>query len=411
MADFETIDKNDDIPSTDNACYEQLSSNKTEDNSSSSKPNMFAWKVVVVIFIGLIAIIFTTIDVEVTNSAVTAPADLIVLDERLLACNKVVSGEPTEDFNTCLSAAEDGDILAIKRIVWAYSRSNEFQNWKEVFRWLKALPRKDEDTLLLMYAIVHFMADSDSLKKDSENGISRLVAKNHPPANILLASIYALDENVLPPTSNTQWLLERKSNELSNVITSTQLAIVYANGFVGNSDIEKATDHLKQSAQRNYPVTTNNIAWFLSTLDDNPFTTQAYALSLAKQVTDDPEHSLNPIYVDTLAASFAANGMFDEAFEAQEQAIQLLSDSKFNAQFINVRKPEFESRLALYKKREALVEESIEVDKKVFFNKLKSRIVDYLFRDFYVIADVPTPPLTEKLNVDDSSSNTEHEAD
>lgn len=399
MADFESPNKSEYKPPIENPNESPIDSNEKFEADAKSRPNIFGWKIGALVLIGVIALVYSSIDVNPERSDpienVVAP---IKVDPRLLACNNVANAELNEDFTTCLSAAEDGEVAAIKRIVWGYSRSGKFQNWKEVFSWLKRLPVKNENTQLLMYAIIHFMASSDELKEDSEAGISRLVAKNHPPSNIILAAIYALNDNVLPPTSNPRWLLERASNEQSNVITHAQLAIVYANGFVGNIDIEKGTDYLKNAAQQGFPLDTNNIAWFLSTLDNNPFTTQEYALSLAQRVVDDPEHAKNPIYVDTLAASFAANGMFSDAIETQERAMQLLLESEFNERFMQRRKAEFESRLALYKNGEALVEESIEVDKKTFFRTLKSRTVDYLFRDFYVISEVPTPLTEDNLN-------------
>ena len=398
MANFESNKTNEDKHPVQDTDQQQVNHGNTIVTASQRNKNMFGWKIVAVILIGVIALVYTSVDVEVTNSADILPIESIVIDERLLSCNKVVSGEPTDDFATCLSAAKDGNVLAINRIIWGYSRASEFQNWTEVFNWLKALPRKNENTQLLMFAIIHIMASSEELKKDSEIGISRLVAKNYPPANVFLASVYALEENVLPPTSNIQWLLERESNENYNTITPIQLLQIYANGLVGKIDIEKANEYLQQVTQRNYPVNANNIAWFLSTLDNNPFTTQEYALTLAKQVTDDPEHSQNPIYIDTLAAAFAANNRFDEAIEAQKLAIQLLSESEFSEQAKNARKPEFEARLALYEKGEALVEQSISIDRTVFFSLMKTRIIDLLFRDFYAVADVPTA--TENLNMD-----------
>lgn len=410
MADFESPNRSEYKPPVENTNEPPIESNERDDAALKSRPNIFGWKIGALVLIGVIALIYASIDVNIENSSpaqnVVAP---ITVDPRLLACNNVANAELNEDFATCLSAAEDGDVAAIKRIVWGYSRSGEFQNWKEVFSWLKRLPVKNENTQLLMYAIIHFMASSDQLKEDSEIGISRLVAKNHPPANVILAAIYALNDNVLPPTSNPRWLLERVSNEQSNVITHAQLAMVYANGFVGNIDIEKGSDYLKSAAQQGFPLDTNNIAWFLSTLDNNPFTTAEYALSLAKRVTDDPKHAGNPIYVDTLAASFAANGMFSDAVETQEKAMQLLLESEFNERFMQRRKTEFESRLALYKNGEALVEESIEVDKKDFFRKLKSRTVDYLFREFYVVSEVPTPLIEDEPNGSDDTETAETE--
>lgn len=400
MADIESPDKSEDKLPLENAKPSTMDDKGSDDVIAKSRPNMFGWKIAVIIFIGVIALIYSSVDLEpdASNRVEQVIVEPIEIDPRLLACNNIANAAQNEDFATCLSAAEDGEVAAIKRIVWGYSRAGEFQNWKEVFAWLKKLPVKTENTQLLMYAIIHFMASSDELKEDSETGINRLVAKNHPPANVILAAIYALNDNVLPPTSNPRWLLERESNEQSNVITHSQLAIVYANGFVGNIDIEKGSDYLKNAAQRGFPLDTNNIAWFLSTLDNNPFTTPEYALSLAKRVTDDPEHANNPIYVDTLAAAFAANGLFSDAIETQEKAMQLLVESNFNERFMQRRKAEFESRLARYKNGEALVEESIKVDKKDFFRTLKSRTVDYLFRDFYVITEAPAPIIEDDIN-------------
>ena len=411
MADLESTNKIEDTPSTENAEPSPMDDSKKDAVVATSRPNMFAWKIGAILFIGVIALIYSSSDleIEVSNTADTVIIEPVPIDPRLLACNNVANAKINEDFTTCLSAAEEGDVVAIKRIVWGYSRSGEFQNWKEVFSWLKKLPVKSENTQLLMYSIIHFMANSDELKEDSEAGISRLVAMNHPPANVILAAIYALNDNVLPRTSNPLWLLERESNEQTNVITHAQLAIVYANGFVGNINIEKGTTYLKNAAHQGFPMDTNNIAWFLSTLDNNPFTTPEYVLSLAKRVTDDPEHSKNPIYVDTLAASFAANGRFNDAIETQERALQLLAESAFNEQFMQRRKAEFESRLVIYRNGEALVEESLKVDKTAFFRTLKSRTVDYLFRDFYVITEAPTPIIEDEINNSDDDQNQEPE--
>jgi len=411
MADLQNGDNNTtNLPPSDvgNASLDaQFNTRTGQDTPSKPKTNMFAWKIGVIICIAAIAVVYSTIEIKVTNTAEAPNPVPIEIDERLLACNKVMSSEPTDDFNTCLSAAQDGEVLAMKRVIWAYARASEFQNWSEVFNWLKALPRKDENTQLLMYTIVHFMASSDDIKKDSEKGITRLVAKNYAPANVILASIYALEENLLPPTSNAQWLLERDANAQANAITPSQLALAYANGLVGNVDIEKASNYLKQVAQRNYPINTNNIAWFLSTLDNNPFTSNEYALSLAKQVTDDPDNAQNPVYIDTLAASLAANGMFEEATQAQQQALDLLSQSSLSERVKAASKPQFESRLALYSKGEVLVEETLKVDKTVFFSQLKTRTVDLLFRDFYVIVDEPAPSNATELDEDKDDANSQ----
>lgn len=410
MANIENTPENSISNNTDNDSNNQSSSNRDVyfQNHTHKKKSMFSWKIGVVLILGVIAYFYTLIEFEDNTVSEVPIAQEIIPDARLQSCNKVSSGEPTEDFNICLSAAKDGEILAIKRIIWGYSRSSEFQNWTEVFTWLKSMPYKDENTKLLMYAIVHFMAKSNDLKKEGETGINRLVAKNYPPANVLLASIYALGENVLPPTSNIQWLLERTSNEDSNALTPTQLLHFYSNSYVGKDNTEKAKLYVKEAAQRNFPVNTNNIAWFLATIDNNQITEKDYALSLAKQVTSIPAYANNPIYLDTLAASYAASGMFELAVEKQTLALELLNTSTLNQRQKDRNKKDFDKRLGLYKSGKSYVDKTITVDKKSFFTQLKSRTVDFLFRKFFVIADAPTR-LTEDSDIDSAASASEKE--
>jgi hypothetical protein len=310
-------------------------------------------------------------------------------DERLIACKDISSAQPSQAFEKCLDAAKDGVVLAIKRIVWAYSRNNEYQDLGKVFEWLRAVPYKNDATQLLMFSLVHLNAGSDGLRKDSEVGISRLVAKNYAPANIVLASIYALQENLLPPTSNTLWLLEKGNKKDPVVLSPAQLALIHANGLVAAENIAAGTKILKESAQRDFPIATNNIAWFLSTLDSNPFTPPDYAITLAQRVVDDPNHGTNPIYIDTLAATLAANKMFAEAVETQQRAIKLVEQSELQAPAKEVTINEYTERLALYMQNEVLIEDTLMIEKSTFFKNIRNRVLQYVLNDFYIPIEIP----------------------
>lgn len=358
--------------------------------AQAKKSSFFTWKVVVgACAVALVIGYFSIKSEESASLSEIDNARLVEFDERLLSCNDVETAAPSLAHDTCLSAAKDGEVMAIKRIIWAYSRQSDYQDLGKVFEWLRALPYKDSATQLLMFSLVHLNTDSDTLRKDSEIGITSLVAKNYAPANVVLASIYALNENITAPTSNTIWMLNRANKKDPRIIDASTLALIHANGFVGEVNIAAATSLLKDAAESDFPMTTNNIAWFLATLDNNPFTQSEYALSLAQRVVEDPAHGQNPIYVDTLAATFAANNMFDKAVETQKRALKLVATSEFTQTAMAQVQQEYKQRLTLYLQKEALIEEVLSVDKITFFRNIRNRVLDYVLRDFFIPIESP----------------------
>jgi hypothetical protein len=370
----------------------QLSTKPSTINGSpeSSRTTWFGWKLTGLGIVTLLAVLYAIVDIDRPNATTDAEiARINSFDPRLLSCNDVITSEPSPAYDTCLSAAQEGQVLAIKRIIWAYSRKSDYQDLGKVFEWLRQLPYKDSATQLLMYSLVHLNAESDKLRKDSELGISRLVAKNYAPANVVLASIYALNENIIPPSSNTLWLLNRAHKKDPVILEPSILALIHANGFVSDINIAAGTNLLKKSAELDFPMAANNIAWFLATLDNNPFTSGEYALSIAQRVVDDPIYGQNPIYVDTLAATFAANNMFEQASKTQQQAIEMLARSNLSESVLNTTQIEYEERLSLYLQNEVLVEENLFVDKSTFFKKIRNRVLEYVLREFFITVEAP----------------------
>lgn len=321
----------------------------------------------------------------------------------LLTCNEVFNAEPTEAFEKCLSLAQSGIRSAQQRILWAYSRQGEFLDWQQVFNWTKILRRNDRNALALSFALMKIMGDDEELIESGEKGLVRLSHRNHAPANVLLASLYGLEENKLPQSSNPIWLLERAHENEPATVSATDLALVYANGFQTTPNVDKGTAILMHAAGENFPLQTNNIAWFLSTLDDNPFTAPDYAVELAKSVTEDPEHAERHTYVDTLAATYAAQGKFELAIEAQKRAIKLIDNLTWSEDQKATELTAFEERLALYQQQQSAVTVSLDVDEREFFVNLRNNAINYLLNSFFT--QVEAPQSTTATPLDSENNN------
>ena len=78
--------------------------------------------------------------------------------------------------------------------------------------------------------------------------------------------------------------------------------------------------------QPNNPLVLNNVAWILTSSDDPAIRDVSRAIDLAKQACDLTNYRLAPL-LDTLAASFASAGRFDDAIRTMQQAIELAEQS------------------------------------------------------------------------------------
>lgn len=371
------------------------SSNNAE--SAGKKVNIGKLFLIMIAVIVLLALIFNGLvksSKTTTSAEATASLAQVNWDERLLSCNNVFNAQPNDDFNVCLEQAKAGNINALKRISWAYSRSGEHLNWRQVFDGLKVLSRTDRDAQLLLFALMKFISKDEKIELQGETGIKRLANRNFAPANILLATLYVLKENKLDQTSNVLWLLERAYETDPDSLTPIDLAIIYANGLVSEKDVLKARELLSRAAEAYYPNGTNNVAWFLATLDYNPFAEPELALSLAQKVVDHPTHGQRHTYVDTLAASYAAAGLFEEAAQTQQQAINLIDSLGWEQSRKDKEISDFKERLSLYKNEQALVFFTFEVEKQPFFITIREKLVNRLLNKLFVT--ITAPPIASK---------------
>lgn len=100
------------------------------------------------------------------------------------------------------------------------------------------------------------------------------------------------------------------------------------------ADIAEATDRARRDAYAN-----NEIAWFLATFPDPTYRNGEEAIRLAQRAVDREEDSY--AFRDTLAAAYAAAGMFEAAVREESLAIELA-----NAEGVDT--TSFSDRLAIY---------------------------------------------------------------
>ena len=305
----------------------------------------------------------------------------------LLSCNDIKSAEVIEAFTTCLDYAEQGYLAAQRKIAWAYTREGDSQDWQKAFDWLKKVAAQDTDVELLSQIVLFLLGESDEDKIKAETDIRHLADVRFPPAEAYLATLYYLELNKLPRDANPAWLLRKAYDQDRSMISPFEMAVVYANGFGTRPNVARAKQVLVEYANEDFPFAANNVAWFLATLDRNPITDSEFVVSLAQSTVSDPEFSDRYSFIDTLAASYAAEGDFEKAAVTQQQAIELLSSIEANedGQIDDIGK--FEERLELYKNGKRPILESIEVDLETFFKNLKQDIERILLSNLNVYID------------------------
>jgi tetratricopeptide (TPR) repeat protein len=91
----------------------------------------------------------------------------------------------------------------------------------------------------------------------------------------------------------------------------------------------------------------NDLAWRLATRPESTFRDGTNAVELAQKAVAVTSRT-NAMYLDSLAAAYAASGQYTNAVKAQQEAIALVQDEK--------QKREFGSRLSLYESGSAYCE-------------------------------------------------------
>lgn len=334
--------------------------------------------IVPTILFGVIAFVaysaFTNTSDEDLEAAQSSQEASPKLPAELLNCNDIENAEETGSFSTCLEFAEQGYLDAQRKVAWAYTREGDYQDWQRAYYWLNKIAEFDTDIELLSQIVLFLLGDSEEDKVKAESDIRRLADTRYAPAEAYLATLYFLDLNKLPRDANPAWLLRKAYDQDKSMISPFEMATVYANGFGTRQNITKAKQVLVDYANDDFPFAANNVAWFLATLEENSITDGQFVVSLAESAVNDPEYGQRHSFVDTLAASYAADGNFEKAVEVQQQAIDIMTTAASEDIDPSEEIADFEARLELYKNGDRPILESIDVDLDAFFKGLKRDI-------------------------------------
>ncbi|BCS96606.1 hypothetical protein DSLASN_22380 [Desulfoluna limicola] len=175
--------------------------------------------------------------------------------------------------------------------------------------------------------------------------------QNFPPASIALGNMCATGSGV-PKDMKLAFAWFLRAAELGNGDAMLRVAGMYRFGSGVAKDVGIAIRWLEEALKeknRASFVATNDLSWILATCADESYRDSKRALELAETLVQ--SGGTNPNALDTLAAAYAANGLFEKAIRAQEDAIEKLVE-KGDTELVS----SFRDRLELYKKGTAWIE-------------------------------------------------------
>ena len=120
-------------------------------------------------------------------------------------------------------------------------------------------------------------------------------------------------------------------------------------GYGTELNIEKAIGYFEKAVENQIFKGSNVFyAWWLAVYPDDSFRNAERALSFVLEVIDDKDFKDKPLYLDTLAAVYAANGQFEKAQKTQQKALKVLNENIQKYSYMSLYKATFDSRLEYY---------------------------------------------------------------
>ena len=147
------------------------------------------------------------------------------------------------------------------------------------------------------------------------------------------------------------------------------LANLYADGVGVRSNYSRARNLMRDAARAapEVPELINEVAWVLSTSNKRRLRDDRFALEVMEQMMRANEDAQsNPMYLDTWAAAYAANGDFEEAVRLQNQALEAADESSLGDDLLE----EMRTHLAAFNAGEALSKENFDADEHVVEDRL-----------------------------------------
>lgn len=137
----------------------------------------------------------------------------------------------------------------------------------------------------------------------------------------------------------------RRAANRGHATAQLNLALLYQAGRGVRADDREARHWFEQAADAGNASARSALAWLLATASDPGVRDPDRAIALArKAVAEAPSAS----WFDTLAAALATSGRFEDAVNAQQQALEVLEEEAANGRNTEARRSEFLGRLARY---------------------------------------------------------------
>jgi TPR repeat protein len=210
--------------------------------------------------------------------------------------------------------------------------------------------RADSGDAIAAYEYGMRLARGNDIERDivkANEYIAKSAGKGHPPAMVMLGRMYMRGAgSPQDPARAFSWF-ERAAGA-GDAIAMRYVGGLYAAGRGVGKDESKAVKMLEKAYAEGDELSGNNLAWLLATTSDKQLRHPERAIEIASLLVRlHPDHA---VYLDTLAAAFAATGDFERAIELQSRAVDNLQRSGEQA-----REASYLERLRLFERREAYV--------------------------------------------------------
>ena len=139
------------------------------------------------------------------------------------------------------------------------------------------------------------------------------------------------------------------------------LANLYADGVGVRINYRRARNLMRDAAREapEVPELINEVAWVLATSNRRQLRDDRFALDVMEHMmTANEDAQSNPMYLDTWAAAYAANGDFEEAVRLQNLALDAADDSRLSDDLLS----EMKTHLAHFNAGKALSKENFDAD-------------------------------------------------
>jgi len=118
------------------------------------------------------------------------------------------------------------------------------------------------------------------------------------------------------------------SAKSGNLLAQHEMGRLYSHGIGVDKDLNKAELWYRRSIEQDYWMAKNNLAWILSTADDDAFRDGKVALKIIESIDmDELAEDSRLAVLDTYAAVYAEAGRFVDAVMAQERAVAMFKKS------------------------------------------------------------------------------------